>query len=268
MIRVAKRSIVVARRQRGFIINPYAFGGAAAPFLVDAADFTAAPYIRSGALTGQANSATGILSYWMILDAAFSNWFSAAATSFGQVHGSSSVPGTPPAWQFSLTNTALTASALNLSSAHLSGLGAWNHILLSWDLSTSTALLYINDALDTFHSATFGATSAHWSTLDSYTFGADWTNGGLLDGGLAEVYLAPGQFLDFSVTANRRKFISATAKPVDLGADGSTPTGTKPLVYLHLDNGQAASNFATNRAGNGNFSITGTLTTRATSPSD
>jgi hypothetical protein len=89
-----------------------------------------------------------------------------------------------------------------------------------------------------------------------------------MDGGMAELFFAPGQFLDFSVQSNRRKFRSSGGKPISLGADGSTPTGTKPLIYLHLDDAETANNFATNRAGNGNLTVTGALTTRATSPSD
>lgn len=56
----------------------------------------------------------------------------------------------------------------------------------------------------------------------------------------------------------------ATGKPVDLGADGSTPTGTAPGVYL---TGGAAT-FATNLGTAGSFAVTGTLTNAASSPSD
>lgn len=36
-------------------------------------------------------------------------------------------------------------------------------------------------------------------------------------------------------TATRRKFINADLMPVDLGADGSTPTGTQPMIFLSGD---------------------------------
>jgi hypothetical protein len=39
-------------------------------------------------------------------------------------------------------------------------------------------------------------------------------------------------------------------------------------MYHHLDNGEAVANFATNRGTGGNFTITGTLDTASTSPSD
>jgi hypothetical protein len=51
---------------------------------------------------------------------------------------------------------------------------------------------------------------------------------------VADVYFAPGQFLDLSIPGNVAKFISA-GKPVDLGSDGSTPTGIAPLVFLSGD---------------------------------
>ena len=89
-----------------------------------------------------------------------------------------------------------------------------------------------------------------------------------LKGFFAEVSFAFGQSLDFSIVSNRRKFLSAGGKPVFLGADGSLPTGTAPIIYQHLDDGEAVANFATNRGTGGDFTITGTLDTGSTSPSD
>ena len=71
----------------------------------------------------------------------------------------------------------------------------------------------------------------------------------------------------WSVVANRRKYITATVKPVDLGSDGSNP-GSQPIVYLSVRSNDAATVFATNKGTGGNFSITGALALAATSPSD
>lgn len=86
---------------------------------------------------------------------------------------------------------------------------------------------------------------------------------------LAEPWIAPNQFVDFSDVANRRKFISAAGKPTDLGADGSAPTGTPPAFYGHIASGGNPADLAVDRSGNGNnMTITGTLTLAPSSPSD
>eukprot|EP00951_Prasinocladus_malaysianus_P002741 scaffold19422_cov43-Prasinocladus_malaysianus.AAC.1 len=53
---------------------------------------------------------------------------------------------------------------------------------------------------------------------------------------MAEFY-ATREFLDMSVEANRRKFVSASGAPVLLGVDGSLPTGNAPDIYLSGDSG-------------------------------
>ncbi|AMX93626.1 MULTISPECIES: hypothetical protein [Mesorhizobium] len=88
-------------------------------------------------------------------------------------------------------------------------------------------------------------------------------NATFYSGGMAEFWWAPGQFVDFSDSEVRAKFMSA-GKPVDLGADGSTPTGTAPAVFLSGD----AATFGTNKGTGGVLTPTGTLTNASTSPSD
>jgi hypothetical protein len=64
--------------------------------------------------------------------------------------------------------------------------------------------------------------------------------------------------------ANRRLFISATGKPVSLGANGSTPFGTQPAIYL----GNPLATWHTNLGAGGGFNVTGgALTAASTSPS-
>lgn len=75
---------------------------------------------------------------------------------------------------------------------------------------------------------TFGAFGGFQSTIPSDGLG--------YIGGMTELWVAPGQYLDFSVSGNRQKFHCAditnlTYAPVDLGASGSTPTGTAPAIY-------------------------------------
>lgn len=111
----------------------------------------------------------------------------------------------------------------------------WYSIMLAWDLATTTALLYIDDADDaTVNTATN-------DTLD-YDY-EDWYVGDLAgDFDVAEIWFDDA-FIDFTDSAERDKFIDTTGRPISLGSDGSTPTGAAPLVYLN----NAYSSFGTNK---------------------
>jgi len=55
-------------------------------------------------------------------------------------------------------------------------------------------------------------------------------------------------------------------KPVDLGSDGSTPTGTAPIMYFSRRNG--ASTWGDNKGSGGTFTQSGTFLAGSDSPSD
>jgi hypothetical protein len=78
-------------------------------------------------------------------------------------------------------------------------------------------------------------------------------------GAIAEVYYAPNQFIDFDIESNRRLFLNADGTPVDLGADGSTPTGSKPITYLSLREGEGAEQFGVNRGIGADLSVVGNV---------
>lgn len=240
----------------------------------DSADFDGTnDFMSRGAdLTGNADGKTGILSLWIRFDGA------ADGTGFREIFDSTWTLGvaedrfrlqTPVSNVLQVVGLRSTGAATLQLSTVSTFPGAdttWFHFLSSWDVATAGAHnLYLNDVsdktVDVFANNTIKYTAADWSVGSTPVSG-----GSKLNGCLAEFYFAPNQFLDFSVTANRRKFISASGKPVFLGADGALPTGTAPLIYLHLGRGETASNFATNRATGGNFSITGALTTGSTAP--
>jgi len=67
-----------------------------------------------------------------------------------------------------------------------------------------------------------------------------------------EYWIGIGVNLQMDTTSNRRKFINADLTPVSLGSDGSTPTGTAPLIYMS----GGPSEFVTNKGSGGNFSVT------------
>lgn len=260
--------------------------GGAAPFLIDAADFDGTDDMSKATLTGQAASKSGIFSVWFKADTApgvgglmmimegddnvvsYNDFFQCyLANSAGNRYiAVITGEGSGPAVVLQLS-TSFTANSWNT--------GTWYNILASWDGATGAANLYINDAVPTFESGSPACANLNvrYNLYDEWRVGEmnNFLNGagvGNFDGGLAELYFAPGQYLDFSDANNRRKFITAAFKPVNLGAGGATPTGTQPLVYQSLADGGAAASFATNKGTGGNWTIGGTLTTYASSPSD
>ena len=253
------------------MISQVLFAGFGIPLrVVDAADFDGTnDYLSRGAdLTGSADSKLGILSAWVRIDGnnGVQMWVLENALTVIRFELRRSSANTFIVQGKNSAGT--TILSLASSSTYLSG-ATWLHILASWDLATAGARsLYISDVSD-LGVVTFTDDSVDYTT-GAFNVGASpvASPGDEWNGAMAEVYFAPGQYLDMTNASNRRKFISATGKPVHLGATGALPTGTAPLLYLHLDDGEAVANFATNRGTGGNLSITGSLDTASTSPSD
>ncbi|WP_192246072.1 hypothetical protein [Mesorhizobium silamurunense] len=155
-------------------------------------------------------------------------------------------------------------------------LDTWVPLLVSIDTNrspTSSMVLqaYLGDTqvlyVSGFEPSTYYSTPAPffqtWNGLSLHFFD-DVLNPATVSGDFADIWFAPGQFIDFSVEANRRKFVDASGKPVYLGANGEMPTGTAPAVFFSGD----ATGFATNKGTGGAFTLTGSLTNATTSPSD
>lgn len=154
-----------------------------------------------------------------------------------------------------------------ITSGTFSAGAAWHCVMCSVDLSDSAKRhLYVDDVSDLVVTTYTNDTIDH--TVADHSIGANPNNLIKMDGCLAEVWIGLGQYIDFSIEENRRKFRSSDGKPVNLGTNGAVPTGTAPLVYLSLDRSAAVAGFATNKGTGGNFTISGTLHTGSSSPSD
>ena len=229
--------------------------------LVDAADFdgTNDYMLRGAGLTGAADSKTGIFSCWYRVDGGgganrrlLDNAIGSAIINHGSDNKISFEISTSGAGMIANTSVLLASSA-------------YHHILCSWNVATAgTGRIYVDDVSD-FTSTLYTDVLIDLTTTD-WSIGSTTGGTGKLNGCLAEYYFAPGQYLDFNTESNRRKFISATKRPVNLGADGSTPTGTAPIIFQRVALGAAASTFATNLGSGGSFTITGTLDIASTSP--
>lgn len=154
-----------------------------------------------------------------------------------------------------------STSAINIASG-------WKHFLISINMNFSSGNRLYNMYIDGVNdSPSLGSDSGPaFNAIDNPTgmeVGGDAYFGtNYIDGCLAEFYVAPG-YTDFSVLANRRKFLSATKRPVFLGSDGSLPSGSQPLIYLK----GSGTGFNVNSGSLGNFTTTGTLTVPTSTPS-
>ena len=125
---------------------------------------------------------------------------------------------------------AAAAKILDLRTKTTITASGWHSCLMSYDLATGTGHVYQDDVEDKNAGATLtNDLVAHSASVD---WGIGATSGGSapFNGSIAEVYFAL-EYLDLSVEANRRKFISASGKPVPLGPDGGAPTGTAAIIY-------------------------------------
>ncbi len=212
---------------------------------------------RGGTLTGAADSKTLTFSAWLFI----SSTPSVAHTIVGGVtalNGATTrnqlLIDTAGKLQVIAKNAAGT-TILDVKSAVLPT-DRWVHVMGSFDLtSTSKRFLYSSDVGSNLATiTTYTNDTIDWTVLD-------WGVGALADGStkfqgqVAQVWFAPGVYIDLSVTNNRSLFYSSTGLPVDLGATGNTPTGTAPLLYL----ANPTSAFNVNLGTGGDFTIVGTL---------
>ena len=138
--------------------------------------------------------------------------------------------------------------------------GGFHHFIGTLDLGATRRGQMLIDGVDYGGFFTFGSGAQVFALNGKeWTIGAAGTSGGnhgfKITCDMADLWIAPGvNLLDGSGnidSATLAKFRDATGKPVDLGADGSLPTGTAPAIYLTGD----ASEFATNRGSGGSFSV-------------
>lgn len=170
------------------------------------------------------------------------------------------------------SNDTLRVNSFNGSSFDLQQITAttytsstgWIHILSSW--TSSTRRLYVNDAAPSMTTATRNTATIDYTRTD-HEFGRySVSNAYRLDADVADFWFVDS-YIDFSSVSNRRLFIDASNKPVDLGSDGSNP-GVTPVVFYGGSNA-TVDTWLTDRSGNGNtMTLTGTLTAGSSSPSD
>jgi hypothetical protein len=221
-------------------------------------------YLTRAALSGIVNGDAGTFSVWMRADSdtdAFTIFAIASAGSIRMnVRRLSSGSGNAIFINLNRTTAPIPLAQLVSPTIAVTASDGWVHILASWDISASAFHLYIDDVADLSSNKDRDG-DVTYDGGDVYIGETPVGATNILDGDLADLWFNTA-YLDLSSSANRRKFISATGKPVHLGSTGERPTGASPILFLR---GPAAG-FHTNRGTGGDFSVTGALTDSATNP--
>jgi hypothetical protein len=131
---------------------------------------------------------------------------------------------------------------------------SWHHFMWSVDMANAANRHMYRDGVEDILVVTYNDATLDF-TVDTVGVGADAEGTGKFAGDLAQLYLNIGEFIDLSQLSNREKFLQGGG-PVDLGSDGSLPTGNAPDVFL---DGPTAT-WHTNLGTGGGFIENGALT--------
>jgi hypothetical protein len=121
-------------------------------------------------------------------------------------------------------------------------------------VATPTVLVYVDDANVSVPAVATVNANIDYTDID-FAVGARVAGTNKIDGLIAELWLSTTTFIDLTVTANRRKFVTADLRPVYLGVTGEIPTGSAPIMYMSGD----SSTWFTNKGTGGGFTLHGEL---------
>lgn len=234
----------------------------------NAVSFSAGAMARGADLTGSSDSKLWTISFWVKrnTDAVTYRVFNGNTLLGGGVATAATRFAIADDGRFQLLGlNSLGVIILNIltSTDSVTVASSWVNILASVDMANSSNRhIYLNDVSDlatvsTYANDTIDFTYADWGV------GGQPNSSGLLDGAMADIWFAPGVYIDFSVTANRRFFIDAQGRPVSLGPTGAIPTGITPLSYTRGPADLVTTNFGSG----GNYTSTGTFTNSSPGPS-
>lgn len=124
-----------------------------------------------------------------------------------------------------------TASSDILSATFLEDLDTlnWFNVLIA--RNGATLQVYFNDVLLS-PSALPTAASQPFATADSWAIGSNNQSQSGSASEFADVWFQPNTYLDMSVEANRRHFVTADGDAVDLGENGEKPLGFSPDIFF------------------------------------
>ena len=160
---------------------------------------------------------------------------------------------------FTLLNSAGSTVGTLTTANGLFLIDTWYTVAVSWNTATQTWVVrYLPDGgswtTPTYTGVPSMTLNAFVDTTPDAVIGAiDSAGASIMTNWYAsQIWYGPNQLPDFTSPTELAKFIPTAAK----GTDGSTPTGTAPLVFL---SGPAA-NYATNKGTGTGFTTAGALT--------
>lgn len=227
-------------------------------------NFASGDYMSRSALTGATNNDTGTISVWARFNGTgVDNPIFLIRTGDGfntiWLHRLSNDHVRCEMWR----NTSSPFTLGWVDSDNACATATWIHILVSFDISAGAGSLHLYiDDVDA-DAAPFKDQNGNvvWDGTTVYV-GKNISGGAeTLDGDIADLWVN-NTYMNLDTESNRRKFISASGRPVPLGANGELPTGSSPLVFLR----GPASGFATNLGTGGNFTVTGGLSDSTSHP--
>jgi hypothetical protein len=213
---------------------------------------------KTSDLTGSVDGKLGMISVWL-------NFASGHTGNRGHIYQAENFDfekSTANKIRISASNSSYATKLDMITTAAFTNSNGWFHVLACWDLGNSIIDIFINDSNDTNETTNLDG-NIDYTRSNHYVGGETTENGQLVQGDVAQFYFSH-EFLNFNTASNRRKFITADGKPVDLGSDGSTPTGTAPIIFLD----GATASWHTNKGSGGGFTEVGALTDASSSPTD
>lgn len=223
------------------------------PYTTSAVNFDGSTYLtRGAALTGWGTPSQFIAAVWTKLSAANDGIFS-DANFFTQGN-------TNGAYNVNIAGTYFDSDGNALITST-----SWQLFLMSLDISGAPGLVRLHMYVGDVDVENAGATSwggdATCPAGSDFWFGQDGFNV-KITGDVADFRLWVGQYLDFSLVANRRYFIRTNGKPTD--PSYAVALLGNPIISF-IGN---STNFPTNGGTGGAFSVTGSLSNAGTSPTD
>lgn len=239
-------------------LNPVLMS-ASPPYTANSVRFNATQYLARGAqFTGAADSSSLLMSLWFNMKGADGAVIRIMGNGGVYGNGYNISRNASNVLEFIMPQPGGLSAFYISSAAQFKTTTGWSHCLINYN--NAAPQLYINDVVDAYTTVTLNAGSCAFTQADTWFGGI--SAGASLNAEIADAWWGPGQTLDLSVTANRRKFISASGHPVNLGTTGSRPTGTAPILFL---SGTLAS-WPTNKGTGGGMTATGSLAAGSTNP--
>jgi len=143
----------------------------------------------------------------------------------------------------------------------------WHHLLVSVDLAQGTAAARSRirlDGVDMPDAGTATDDTIDFSAATRISVGGNIAADSVspdLQAATNDIYFQPAYREDIDTQANREKFrLDSTGDRVDLGSDGSTPSGGQAYIYLHGTQANPVTDFDNNFGSAGAFATIGSPT--------